>query len=63
MHPTRVCVESALRRKAFGRALRAEGALATGRILAMQFMNKQFINTQFINTGETSTEVPEEQAD
>jgi predicted RNA-binding protein YlxR (DUF448 family) len=58
VHPTRVCVESALRRKAFGRALRAEGALATGRILAMQFMNKQFTNT-----GEASTGVSEEQAD
>jgi predicted RNA-binding protein YlxR (DUF448 family) len=35
VHPTRECVETAIQRKAFGRALRVESALATGQILTM----------------------------
>ncbi len=48
VHPTRECVETALQRKAFGRALKADSALATGQILTMM---------------EASTEAHKEQAD
>ncbi len=44
MHPTRDCVQSAIDRRAFGRALRADGPLDTARILA-QFLNVQLIDT------------------
>ncbi|WP_344757185.1 YlxR family protein [Leifsonella bigeumensis] len=35
VHPTRECIDSALRRKAFGRALRVESGLATRQVLTM----------------------------
>jgi predicted RNA-binding protein YlxR (DUF448 family) len=35
VHPTRECIDSAIRRKAFGRALRVESGLATGQVLTM----------------------------
>lgn len=35
VHPTRNCIEFAITRKAFSRALRAESVLATGQVLDM----------------------------
>ncbi len=35
VHPTRECIESAIQRKAFGRALKSEVALDTGQILTV----------------------------
>lgn len=34
VHPTRACVETAIKRKAFGRALRVSAALDTAQLLA-----------------------------
>ena len=48
VHPTRQCIDSALNRKAFGRALRTEAQLETGQVYELT---------------ETPTGVPEEQAD
>lgn len=48
VHPTRECIDSALRRKAFGRALRVESGLATRQVLTVI---------------EAPPGVPEEQAD
>lgn len=48
VHPTRTCIESALQRKAFGRALKAGTVLNTGQVSTLI---------------ETATAVPEEQAD
>lgn len=48
VHPTRDCIDTALQRKAFGRALRVESGLATRQILTMI---------------EAPSGVPEEQAD
>lgn len=48
VHPTRTCIDTAIQRKAFGRALKSESVLATGQILTMI---------------EASTEAPKEQAD
>lgn len=48
VHPARTCTDSAIQRKAFGRALRVDAVLTTGQILTMI---------------EASTEAPEEQAD
>ena len=48
VHPTRECIETAIQRKAFGRALKSESALKIGQILTMI---------------EASTEAPKEQAD
>lgn len=48
VHPTRKCIDTAIQRKAFGRALKSESALATGQILTMI---------------DASTEAPKEQAD
>ncbi len=48
VHPTRECIDSALRRKAFGRALRVESGLATRQVLTVI---------------EAPSGVPEEQAD
>ena len=48
VHATRECIDTAIQRRAFGRALRVESALAIGQILTMI---------------EASTEAPEEQAD
>ena len=54
VHPARNCVESAITRKAFSRALRVDATLKTGQIL----------NTvQIPNTVAVSTEAHEEQAD
>jgi Predicted nucleic-acid-binding protein implicated in transcription termination len=33
VHPTRSCIESAIARRAFGRALKVEATLSTGQIL------------------------------
>ncbi len=54
VHPTRDCVQSAIDRRAFGRALRTDGPLDTARILA------QFPNVQLIDTVEAATAAPEE---
>lgn len=48
VHPTRECIDSAIKRKAFGRALRAESALGMGQVFTII---------------EASSEAPEEQAD
>lgn len=48
VHPTRQCIDTAIQRKAFGRALKVESALATEQILTVI---------------EASTEAPKEQAD
>lgn len=48
VHPIRECVETAIQRKAFSRALKSDSALATGQILT---------------TIKASTEALEEQAD
>ncbi|MBN9150095.1 MAG: YlxR family protein [Micrococcales bacterium] len=48
VHPTRTCIESAIQRKAFGRALKAGTVLGTGHVLELI---------------EAATAVTEEQAD
>ena len=41
VHPTRDCVQSSIKRKAFGRAFRVAGAITTSRDFVMEFLEEQ----------------------